>query len=503
MGHHLDKLRGLLGEVADLSAAASVLGWDQQTYMPPKGTPARAMQLATLGRLAHEKFISDEMGEALERAGEEVAGLDSDSDDARLVLRVRREFEKQRKVPAEWVGEFARVTSLAHQVWEKARAEKDFAQFRPSLEQIVQLRRQYADFFGPYDHVYDPLLDDFERGMKTTEVMRVFGQLRPQQVELVKAIAERGRVVDDSVLHRSFDVEKQREFGLEVVKQLGYDLERGRCDTSAHPFTTGFSIDDVRITTRFDPNYLPDFFFSIIHEAGHAMYDQGFDPAFERTPLASGASYAVHESQSRMWENLVGRSRAFWQHFYPRLQQYFPASLGDVDLETFYRAINKVQPSFIRVDADEATYNLHIMLRFELEVALMSNSLAVGDLPEAWNTKMRDYLGLTPPDDAKGVLQDVHWSSGLMGYFPTYALGNLVAAQLWEKICQDIPDLEGQIRRGQFGGLLAWLREKVHRHGAKFEPAELVQRVTGQALTPGPFLRYLQGKFGEMHGLQV
>lgn len=501
MGEHLDRLREKLGEIADLSAAASVLGWDQQTYMPPKGAPARSLQLATLGRLAHEQFISDAIGEALERAGEEIASLDPDSTEARLVRRVRQEYDKQRRVPPAWVGEFARVTSLAHQVWEKARAEKDFSQFRPSLEEIVPLRRQYAEFFAPYEHVYDPLLDDFERGMKTAEVARIFGELRPQQVELVRTIAERGRPVDDSILHRPFDVVKQREFGLEVVQQLGYDLERGRCDRSAHPFTTGFSIDDVRITTRYDPNFLSDSVFSTIHEAGHAMYDQGLDRAFERTPLASGASYAIHESQSRMWENLVGRSRPFWQHFYPRLQRYFPSSLGDVDLEAFYRAVNKVQPSFIRVDADEATYNLHIMLRFELELALMEGSLAVADLPEAWNARMRDYLGLTPPDDAKGVLQDVHWSSGLMGYFPTYALGNLVAAQLWETICQEIPDLDAQIARGQFGALLAWLRENVHRHGAKFDPAELVQRVTGKPLSPEPFLRYLRRKFGEIYGV--
>lgn len=501
MGQHLETLRELLGEIADLNAAASVLGWDQQTYMPAKGAPARAMQLATLGRLAHEKFISSEVGEALERAQQEVADLDPDSDEARLVRRVRREYHKQRKVPSEWVGEFNRVTSLAHQVWQKARAEKDFPQFKPALEQIVPLRRQYADFFAPYDHVYDPLLDDFEQGMKTVEVVQVFNQLRPQQVELVRMIAERGRAVDDAVLHRAYDVEKQRQFGLEVVKQLGYDLERGRADKSAHPFTTSFSIHDVRITTRFDPNFLSDSLFSTIHESGHAMYDQGLDPAFERTPLASGASCAIHESQSRMWENLVGRGRAFWQYFYPRLQHYFPETLGNVDLEAFYRAINKVQPSFIRVDADEATYSLHIMLRFELELALMEGSLAVADLPQAWNQKMRDYLGLTPPDDAKGVLQDVHWSGGAMGYFPTYALGNLMAAQLWEKINQDLPDVEAQIARGEFAELLAWLREHVHRHGAKFDAGELLQRVTGSRLTPEPFLRYLRRKFGGIYGL--
>lgn len=501
MGQHMDRLRELFGEIADLNGAASVLSWDQETYMPPGGAQARAFQRATLGRLSHEKLISDEFGEALERAREEVAGTDPDSDEIRLVRRVSRDIEKQRKVPTEWVGEFRRVTSLAHPVWQKARAEKEFGQFKPSLEHIVGLRRQYADFFAPYDHVYDPLLDDYEEGMKTADVVEVFGQLRPKQVELVQMIADRGRRIGDAILHQPYDVEKQAEFGLEVIKALGYDFERGRSDRSTHPFTASFSIDDVRITTRFDPNFLSDSLFSTIHESGHALYEQGLSRSFERTPLASGGSYAFHESQSRMWENFVGRSRPFWKHFYPRLQQYFPERLATIDLEAFYHAINKVQPSFIRVDADEATYNLHIMLRFELEMALMEGSLAVADLPAAWNQKTEEYLGLTPPDDAKGVLQDVHWSSGSLGYFPTYALGNLVAAQLWEKIGQDIPDLESQISRGEFAGLLAWLRERIHRHGTKFDPTELLERVAGAKLTAEPYLRYLRKKFGEIYGL--
>jgi carboxypeptidase Taq len=502
MGAKTDHLRELLGEIFDLNAASAVLGWDQQTYMPPAGAEGRAMQLATLSRLAHDKFVSDAFAAALDAAQTEVAGQPLEQDDAALVRRVARDFDKQRRVPSEWVAKFSRLTALAHQVWQKARAESDFALFRPSLEQIVGMRRDYASFFAPYDHVYDPLLDDFEPAMPTAQVKAVFDALRPQQVELVRATAERGRKVSDAPLHQAFDPDRQWAFGVEVIRKLGFDLDAGRQDKSVHPFTTSFGVRDVRITTRIDPGFLNPALFGTIHECGHALYEQGIDMRLDRTPLATGTSMALHESQSRMWENFVGRGRPFWVAFYPRLKELFPESLGRVSLEDFYRAINTVEPSLIRVEADEATYNLHIMLRFELEVELMSGTLVVKDLPEAWNTRMRDYLGITPPDDAQGVLQDVHWSGGAIGYFPTYALGNLVAAQLWEQIVKDLPDLEAQIARAEFGGLLAWLRENIHRHGAKYYPVELLQRITGQDLTPEPYLRYLRRKFGEVYELR-
>jgi carboxypeptidase Taq len=501
MGKRLEELRQMLGVVVDLQNASEVLGWDQQTYMPPGGAQGRAMQLATLGKVAHERLVSDDMGAALETAEPEAEALDPDSDDARMVRKARRDFDKARKVPAEWVGEFRRVTALAHQVWEKARAEVDYSQFEPRLEEIVGLRRQYADFFAPYDHVYDPLLDDFEPGMKTSQVKEVFDELRREQVVLVQNIVEHGAPVDDSVVHQHFDEDKQWSFGLEVAKAIGYDFQRGRQDKSVHPFTTGFGSGDVRITTRFDPQFLNTALFGTMHEAGHAMYEQGIASELDRTLVGEGASLAFHESQSRMWENLVGRSHAFWKGFYPRLQAVFPSQLGEVDVDSFYRAINKVAPSFIRVEADEATYNLHIMVRFELEIALMEGALGVADLPDAWNAKFDEFLGVTPPDDSQGVLQDVHWSGGMIGYFPTYALGNLIAAQLWAKIEEDIPDLEGRIERGQFSDLLGWLRENVHRHGAKFEPVELLTRITGAGLTAQPYLRYLRGKFGEIYRL--
>jgi carboxypeptidase Taq len=501
MGERLEELRRQFGLVADLEAAGGVLGWDQQTYMPPGGAQGRAMQLATLGRLAHQQLVSDEMGAALVAAESEVEGLDPDSNEVRMVRKARRDFDKARKVPSEWVAEFRRVTALAHQVWERARAGSDFSQFQAPLEEIVQLRRDYAEFFAPFDHVYDPLLDDFEPGMKTTEVKAVFGELRPEQILLVQEIVDRGTPVDDSVVHQRFDEQKQRDFGMEVARALGYDFDRGRQDKSVHPFTSGFGTGDVRITTRFDQGFLNTALFGTMHEAGHAMYEQGVNPEFDRTPLGITASLAVHESQSRMWENLVGRSRAFWVGFYRRLQEVFPDQLGSVELETFYRAINKVEPSLIRVEADEATYNLHIMLRFELEIELMEGALEVADLPEAWNSRFQEFLGMVPPDDAKGVLQDIHWSAGMFGYFPTYALGNLLAAQLWDKIVEDVPGLETKIGQMEFGDLLGWLRENVHRHGSKFEPVELLTTVTGSGLTAEPYLRYLREKFGDIYGL--
>jgi carboxypeptidase Taq len=496
----LNQLKEILGELADLNAVGALLGWDQQTYMPRGGAQARGYHMATIGKIAHEKFVSEEVGKLLDELTQAAADLDPDSDERCLIKVTKRLYDKEVKVPTEWVMEFAQVTTAAHQAWGEARAENNFSKFQPFLEKIVDLRRRYAEIFAPYEHVYDPLLDDFEPGLKTTDVKAIFGALRPQQVELIKAIQSAPQV-DNSFLHQRFDEQKQWDFGVEVISKFGYDWNRGRQDKALHPFTTGFSINDVRITTRVSPDYLNMALFGTMHETGHALYDLGIDQKYERTSLANGASLAIHESQSRMWENLVGRSLPFWEHFYPRLQEYFPSQLGDVSLDQFYKGINRVEPSLIRVEADEATYNLHIMLRLEIEIALMEGALAVKDLPEAWNSRMQEYLGLTPPNDAQGVLQDIHWSGGMIGYFSTYALGNLVSAQLWERINQDFPDLPEQIRQGKFDALLGWLREQIHRHGAKYEPQELVQRVTGSKIDPAPYMRYLNEKFGKIYGL--
>jgi carboxypeptidase Taq len=501
MEEKLNQLKYILAEVFDINAASGLLDWDQQCYMPSKGAESRGNQQATLSRIAHERFTSGEVGQLLADLKPFADQLDPDSDDARLIRVTARQYDKRVKVPVALVAELAQITTVAHGAWEQARAQNNFAHFRPYLEKIVDLRRQYAALFAPYDHVYDPLLDDFEPGLKTREVQAIFETIRPQQVALIQAIAERPQV-DDSFLHQFYDPQKQWDFGVEVITQFGYDWNGGRQDKAAHPFTTsGFGLGDVRITTRIFPNLPASGWFGTMHECGHAFYEMGYDPRLDRGPLANGASAGVHESQSRMWENLVGRSFEFWQHFYPRAQAMFPTQLGNVSLESFYRAINKVESSLIRVEADEATYNLHIMLRLELEIALMDGTLEAKDLPEIWNARMQEYLGIVPPTDSDGVLQDIHWSAGLFGYFPSYALGNLMSLQLWERIRADIPDLSEQIRSGKFAALLDWLRKNVHHHGAKFEPQELMQRVTGSKIDSGAYMRYLKEKFGKIYGL--
>ncbi|HNT55444.1 MAG TPA: carboxypeptidase M32 [Anaerolineaceae bacterium] len=496
----IEQLETLVREVGAIQRASAVLGWDAQVNMPPGGAEERGFQLGVLAELSHKKFVCDETQALIIAAEAEAANLDPDSIPARLVKYCRRDFDKATRVPAAKVAEFAQVTAVSQEAWARARSENNFAAFLPHLERVIELRREYASYFAPYDHVYDPLLDDFERGMKTAEVQAIFNQLRPVQVELVQAIAARPEI-DNSFLFQNYPEQAQWDFGVEVATRMGYDWNRGRQDKSAHPFTTSFGLGDVRITTRFDTGYVGSALFSTMHEGGHALYEQGFDPVLRGLPLADGASMALHESQSRLWENLIGRSYAFWKHFYPRFKEYFPTQLANVDLETFYRGINKVKPSYIRVEADEATYNLHIMLRLELEIALMEGSLKPADLPAAWNTRFQEYLGLTPPTDKVGVLQDVHWSHGLIGYFPTYALGNLVSCQLWNVIQQAIPDLNAQIEQGEFSALLSWLRQNVHAHGSMFEPQELVQKITGSRIDPGPYMQYLKTKFGQIYGL--
>ena len=499
MEQKIQRLRTLLEEISDLNYISALLGWDQQTYMPSGGAEARGNQLALVGRLAHERATSAEMGKLLDELKPYAASLDPDSDDARLVKVTGRDFDKAARVPSSHIVTFAQVTTLAQEAWMEARQKSNFSIFRPHLEKIVELRQEYASFFPDFDHPYDALLDDFEPGMKTADVKVIFEGLRPKLVGLIKAIAAKPQV-DDSFLHQPFDQSKQWSFGEEVITKFGYDWKRGRQDKAAHPFTTEFGLNDVRITTRVDPDFLNPMLFGTMHECGHALYSLGVAPELERTGLERGASLAFHESQSRMWENLVGRSLPTWEYFYPRLQETFP-QFSVVPLDKFYKGINRVQPSLIRVEADEATYNLHIMLRLDMEVALMEGSVAVKDLQAVWNAKMEEYLGVIPPDDATGVLQDIHWSGGMIGYFSTYALGNLISAQLWEKINQDIPDLDEQFRIGEFETLLAWLRRNVHRHGAKFEPQELMQKITGSNIDPAAYIRYLRKKFSEIYDL--
>ncbi len=500
MSEKMNQLKELLGEVSDLGRAASVLDWDQQVNMPPMGGEARGQQLATLGKIAQEKFTSDEMGRLIEDVKQEFSGADPDSDDASMIRVAARNYDKSKRVPPAFVAEQAIVSSKAFEAWVEARAKSDFSIFQPHLEKVVELVQKYISFFPPADHPYDTLLDDYEPGMKTQDVKEIFDALRPKQVKLIKAIASSKQVRDD-FLHKKYNEGKMLSFGETVITKFGYDWKRGRRDKAPHPFETTFSVNDVRITTRFEADNPMATLFNTMHESGHAMYEQGVNPAYERTSLAGGTSLAIHESQSRMWENLVGRSLPFWEHFFPALKKTFPSQLDGVSVKSFYKAVNKVEPSLIRVNADEATYNLHIMLRLELEMAMVEGKVAIKDLPDLWNTKMQEYLGITPPNDARGVLQDIHWSGGAIGYFSTYALGNLVSAQLWEKINKDIRDLDEQIRKGKFDDLLGWLRGKIHKHGHKYDPQDLVQKVTGSKITPEPYVRYLTKKYSEIYGL--
>ena len=498
MSEKLEQLKERLGEVSDIGRAASVLGWDQQVNMPTQGNEARGQQLATLSKIAQEKFISDEVGRLIDDLKQELDG--SDSDDAAMLRVTARNYDKAKRVPPEFIQEQAIVSSRAFEAWVEAKGKSDFSIFRPHLEKVVELVHKYVSFFPPGNHPYDTLLDDYEPGMKTEEVKAIFDGLRPKQVKLIKAIASSKQVKDD-FLFRKYNEKKLNDFGVNIITKFGYDWNRGRQDKAPHPFETTFSVNDVRITTRFEEDNPLAMLFSTMHESGHAMYEQGVNPAYERTSLAGGTSLAVHESQSRMWENLVGRSMSFWEYFYPALKKTFPSQLDGVSLKTFYKGINKVQPSLIRVNADEATYNLHIMLRLELEIGMVEGTIAVKDLPEIWNTKMEEYLGVVPPDDAHGVLQDIHWSGGAIGYFSTYALGNLISAQLWEKIRKDIRNLDDQICKGDFSELLGWLRKNIHQYGHKYEPQVLVEKVTGSKITPEPYVRYLTKKYGEIYGL--
>ncbi|MGA2111101.1 MAG: carboxypeptidase M32 [Anaerolineales bacterium] len=498
MGEALEQLRDRLGEIADLMAASEMVLWDQQIYMPRGGGPAHTIQLARLELLIQQEYSSDDLGSLLEGAGREVAGHPLDSDEASLVRVAKREYDRRRRIPPKWSGEFARVLSVSRQVWERARDTSDFELFRPHLERVVAMIREYANFFAPYDSPYDPVLDNFEPGLKTAKLLEIYATLRPALRELLGRIQAHAEVVPDPP-QGDFNEREQWNLGIEVLHRMGFDFERGRQDCSAHPFTTALSPSDVRITTQIHRDLLTSALLSTIHEGGHGLYEQGVDPGLARTPLAGGASTAMHESQSRLWENMVGRSRSFWRYFLPALKFHFP-QLEALSAEGFYRAMNRVTPSCLRTEADEVTYQLHVILRFELERGLLDGSLAVKDLPGAWNEGMRQDLGVLPPNDAQGVLQDGHWSSGDFGYFPCYTVGDLISVQIFNEALAQEPQISNEIESGNFLPLLSWLRENIYKHGAKFEAEELVRRVTGLPIQVQPYLRYLQSKFGDIYG---
>jgi carboxypeptidase Taq len=497
MEEKYQELKDRYREYHDLESVAAVLDWDQQTLMPDGGGPARARQLALISRIAHEKFVDLEFGRLLDDLQPWADGLPEDSDEKALIRVARIEYDRATKIPAAFVAEHYEHANLLFQAWEKARPENDFAALLPLLEKQLDYSRRMAEFFAPYEHIMDPLIDFNDYGMTVGLIRPLFEQLRGELAPLVEEVT--ARPVDDACLKQTFPEAEQWAFGLDVARAIGYDFERGRLDKSAHPFTTKFSLGDVRITTRVKEHDLGDALFSTIHECGHAMYEQGVNLEWEATPLGGGTSSGVHESQSRLWENLVGRSIDFWTYWYPRLQQVFPQQFGSVPLETFHRAINKAQRSLIRTDADELTYNLHVLIRFELEADLLEGRLAVKDLPEAWNAAYKRSLGIEPPDNRDGVLQDAHWYSyQIGGVFQGYTLGNIMSAQFYDAALKAHPEITAEMREGRFDTLLGWLRENIFRYGSKYTAGKLVQRVTGGELTIAPYIRYLNKKYRAM-----
>lgn len=504
----LEPLTTRLLEIQRINSAASVLSWDQETYMPVGGGEARAEQIAVLQGLAHEKLVSPDVQALLSQWVDPATGQAADQpgeswdEPSRSLLREAwRDFSRAKKLPSEFVVKLSRECSLAQQVWVEAKTKNLFALFLPHLTTLLQLKREEAQYLGYEGSPYNALLDVYEPGTTIANLQPVFAALKARLVPLLKKIAQSRVKIDDSVLHHSYDQARQLEFGRLVLTAMGYDFERGRLDLSAHPFTTSFHPTDVRVTTRVHEHELQSCLFSCIHEGGHGLYDQGLDQRYFGTPLGDSVSLGIHESQSRLWENCVGRSRPFWRFFYPVLQQTFHDQLRGVEIDQFYAAINCVKPSLIRVEADELTYNLHIMLRFEIEQDLLEDKIQPEDLPAIWNQKMEEYLGIVPPSDADGVLQDVHWSFGAFGYFPTYTLGNLYSVQFFEQAKLEIPNLEHEIAAGHLLSLRRWLEQKIHRWGRMFTPAHLAQRVTGATVSPEPFLNYAEKKYGELYQL--
>ena len=484
-----------------LESCGAVLGWDERTYMPHDGSAHRADQMALIARMTHEMLTHPEIGRLLGELEGSPLVANAESNEAVNVRELRRTYDRAVKIPKELVEELARTTTRAQRVWQEARQANDFATFRPWLEKIVRLKRDEAQAVGYKEVPYDALLDEYEPGATTAEVTRIFAELRTELAPLIAAIANSGRKAPIEMLAREYPTDRQATFGQSAAAAIGFNFNAGRLDITTHPFCSGIGPGDCRLTTRYHLKHFNDGFFGILHEAGHGIYEQGLPAEHFGTPLGSACSLGIHESQSRLWENQVGRSRPFWEHFFPKTRATFPEALNNVKLDDYLFAINDVRPSFIRVEADEATYNLHIILRFELEQALISGDLQPGDVPGAWNERFQKSLQLLPPNDTLGCLQDIHWSMGGLGYFPTYTLGNLYAAQFMEQARADVGDLDADFRHGEFGRLKGWLNEKIHRQGMRYRPAELCRHVTGKPLSPKPLMDYLRAKFGPLYGL--
>lgn len=502
------ELRTLLAQTATLGSVGSLLGWDQETYMPAAASHHRAAQLEMLAALVHERRTSPRVGELLAACESNgVLGKDPASPDAANIRRMRRDYDRATKLPKELVAELAKTASLAQEAWKEARSKDDFSLFRPWLERMMELTRRKAECYGtpPGGELYDALLDEYEPGATAREIDSIFKPLAQRLAGLVKELAERGKRPDDRFLNVAFDPAGQHEMGQFVLKAMGFDFNAGRLDTTTHPFCSGMAPGDTRLTTRYRDERFTDALYGTMHEGGHGLYEQGLPKtgpdARWGEPLADSISLGIHESQSRMWENFVGRSREFWAWLLPHARRFASGRLDDFSVDQAYRAVNIVTPSFIRVEADEATYNLHVMLRFELERAIFSGDLKIADLPAEWNRTFKQFLGIDVPDNRRGCLQDVHWSFGLIGYFPTYTLGNLYAAQFWETINREIPELSGLMASGDFLPLKRWLNDKIHRHGRRYDAGELCRLITGKPLSSDPLLRHLEGKFRPVYGL--
>lgn len=488
----------ILQKAADINNAAALLAWDQETYMPVKSGPFRGRQLATLAAQAHALQTDPAFGELLKRLAECTDLTDVQTHNVGLSLE---DYEKQRKLPAVFVEELTQATSTAFNAWVKARTENDFSLFAGELDRMIGLKKQQASLYGYELHPYDALLDDYEKGMTVALLDKVFAAVKEQLPPLLARISAAPQV-DDAFFNQHFPRQRQWDFSLEVLRAMGYDFDAGRQDYSEHPFTTSFAPTDVRVTTRVSESDLAPLLWSSIHEGGHALYEQGLPETQYGMPLGAAASLSIHESQSRLWENCVGRGAFFWEHFYPKLQEIFPEQLGRVSRDQFYRGANKVQPSLIRTEADELTYHFHVLIRYEIEKALMEGAVKTADLPALWNEQYRKYLGVTPPDSLSGVLQDVHWSHGSFGYFPTYSLGSMYGAQFYRQAQVEIAGLEAALRAGDFAPLLRWLREKVHQYGRRYRSEELCEKITGRGLDIAVFLDYLEKKYSSIYELK-
>lgn len=504
MNKELKRLKEIDREIQLLEHTTALLGWDQETYMPEKAIGERARQQSLLSGIMHDKLVSEETGKLLSACGindkdDEADSSFSDFDKAYL-RKFSRDYFREVKLPKRLVIDFSREAALSQSAWVEARKKSNFSIFAPHLEKILELTKEKAEKIGYKDHPYDALLDEYEPFATTASIKKTFDDLKPKLQDLVKRIGK-AEQVDDSFLQDSYPVELQEKFGKQVLTDLGYDLTRGRLDVSAHPFTTTTGFHDIRLTTRYNEDSFKTAILGTVHECGHGLYEQGMDEKLEGTVLAQGTSLGIHESQSRTWENMIALSLPFWRHYFPKLKEIFPSRLEGVSVDQFYRGINKSRPSMIRIDADEVTYSLHIILRFELELQLISGTLRINDLPEAWNSKMNELLGIVPANDAEGVLQDVHWSFGAVGYFPTYALGNLYGAQFYHKMDSDLGGTEKLMEKGDFKTILRWLRENIHQHGSIYTAEELCVKTTGETLNPDYFYKYLENKYSRIYGL--